>query len=131
MIREGSLGCFLVTGPRVGEMGGSPSLSTGRPPERMREPQRSSHPSQLLWPQDTIMPTCVCTQKEVALGSVRPLTCGQLRPSVASIAANGKVVRPKDELPSLPASSLQLVSDKRQWGVALTSKRAAAGTNES
>ena len=77
------------------------------------------------------MPTCVCTQKEVALGSVRPLTCGQSRPSVASIAANGKVVRPKDELPSLPVSSLQLVSDKGQWGVSLTSKRAAAGTNES
>lgn len=34
---KGPWGCFLVTDPRVGEMGGSPSLSTGRFPERMRE----------------------------------------------------------------------------------------------
>lgn len=48
---KGPWGCFLVTGPRVGEMGGSPSLSTGRFPERMREPQRSPTPlGQLLWP---------------------------------------------------------------------------------
>lgn len=72
------------------------------------------------------MPTCVCTEGS-SPRSVRPSDLWAVETCVASIAANGKVVRPKDELPSLPASSLQLVSDKGQWGVSLTSKRAAAG----